>query len=1411
MFLRSQCDRQLYLSLFSVNAPALQAAGIPVPLKSRPGVQLITTSGREFEIEQFDELHRAIPDHVICNERYAPINMNTALTQAASKTSSFILQPAFEPESFRDVALSNLGLTVAEIQLIPRLAGLRPDVLFTFTRSALEFEILPNGRKRILQDDDQRIGISVVDLKNVTEANASYSAEVCLYAFFLSNWLAGSELRHRFFVSDKIYLWKHVEMPSFKRAISLREGSTSARRIAALLEDLQEGLVDSTIFMPSVRKFFKDDLPRVIKSGDTNGWSALPYHVNQKCGACDWLGIRSWLSPDDQAFFNAAPDNYCYPNAEATSHHSTMPNISRGAAHTLVQGGHQSVVQLVDIPSTDVILRRHTLLKRERSQIGSRARAIQAGELSIDQTIKISALAGSSHLNCEFEIIVNFDSGTGLLTGIAVRGMLFSPFGQTMTDRDGNEVSTQRLGEEAFVVERDFSGTEWVALRNFIATLSSWIIRAQQVYSDKNWGTCKTQICFWESRQYEELCNAFGRHLPAILALPERQSRAMAWLFPSEELLERDEQIAPGIVFISDIVEGVTRLPVKFTQTLLGVAEVYHHPNMQPRRVDPYYREPLGNAIPRERIFEIWKSTTNTVRMYGQEEPISKAIAKYGEILRAHAWALASISARLRADFVRRLEGKAPGVNLSIAQGPRSLAYDSKLWLQWDQVETSTSETSKKGELVSRVDHLEAAYKAIVLARLIERVADNTYRFEVNDESTEAKIDAGQGYLVLGYVDNPGYPLLTPHKLGIVAGGDVDARSLYTPLHKIIEVRLLEFNRTDRTAVVEIRPTWGGTAAVFSELMSHNFIPLDRPIYIMEGIAYNDVKTTREILGAIGNPAIAAPDARALRAMGMSLRANPTGTDPITTAARILWQADQLSIELVRDEHESEAILTFAEQSDVSLNDSQKQTIKNCVSNRLSLIWGPPGTGKTKTLSALLAGIVHEGQTTNRSRKILVTGPNYRAVEVLADRLAHALSQDSSLRADMYWAYSKSREVRPLVAEYPDHLNAVPLRLESGTAEVMEMVDSLNNPNVVTIIATTAHNGRRLAEIIHGRGSNPIQEIFDLVVIDESSQVPMSLALRPLSVLTTQGQLIVAGDHLQMPPISSLDAPVGAEYLVGSIQTYFIQRFDIEKQELLVNYRSNQDLVNYAKTLGYPQDLIAANTNLSLQLIADIDDIVSELPEDLPTSDIYKALLQPERHVTTLIHDDIISSQANEVEAKLVAGLAYCLRHAASVDLSHGVETQARPYSDEEFFKVGLGVVTPHKAQKALVIRELRKLFPAVDPDVIAECVDTVERFQGGERHSIIVSFGVGDVDIIQGEEVFLLQMERTNVAVSRAMAKCIVIMPVALAYHLPSDAKTAKTARAIKSYIEEFCEQRNSYNIILEGGEVRACEVRWH
>jgi len=135
MYLRTLCDRELYLSLFSNNPAQLSAAGIPVPLKTRPGVQLITASGREFEYEQFDVLIAALPKNVIHNNNgRANVDIATALSGLSNPT--LILPPELEPEDFRAFALPNLGITKANLAFIPPLSGLRPDIILADQRPA---------------------------------------------------------------------------------------------------------------------------------------------------------------------------------------------------------------------------------------------------------------------------------------------------------------------------------------------------------------------------------------------------------------------------------------------------------------------------------------------------------------------------------------------------------------------------------------------------------------------------------------------------------------------------------------------------------------------------------------------------------------------------------------------------------------------------------------------------------------------------------------------------------------------------------------------------------------------------------------------------------------------------------------------------------------------------------------------------------------------------------------------------------------------------------------------------------------------------------------------------------------------------------------------------------------------------
>lgn len=1405
MYLRTLCDKELYLSLFSNNPETLAKAGIPIPLKSRPGVQLITASGREFEYDQFDQLIANLPNNVFhkSNGR-ANIDLPGALQKVSAP--SFILQPQIEPQEFRDFFLNNLGCDLESAKLVPNLSGLRPDVILAVERTEGEMEVLPNGSRARLPTDDKRIALRVIDIKNITEANASYAAEVCLYALFLSNWLrsTGKDFQEKYFVSDRIYLWKHVEMPRLAKVMSLKEGGDHHNRFNALLEDLADGSVNYLVYMPSVRKFFNEDLPRVISLGDSEGWDKVEYHVNSKCGSCDWLGIRSWLTDTDAKIFDANPTHYCAKAALACDHLSQLAALSKGATKVLSNSGKGTLSEIVGIEPESKILSGHSLLKKDRKQIGPRAQSICDEETSVDTSAKIGGLA--RNLNAQYDFIVNFDSGSGLLTGIAIRGTLFSPYGMQIENQYGEKKSVVSLGEKAFIVAKDNLSAEWASLQSFIDNFAYWIESSHSTFQDQNLGKVRTQIFFWEARQYQELCNAFGRHLLKILQLPEKSQRAIAWIFPAEELVEKTDGICPNIVFIKDIINSSVRLPQKFATTLLGVAENFHHERLTPRKVDGFYLEPLGNGIPRERIFEIWKSTTGTVQMFGKTVSIVDAIEKYGAVLKAHSWALSTVTARVRMELRECLTGKAPELSMTIPTGLTQVAYDSKLWDRWSRVSAAVDRAEGQQSLVTRAEWLEASYKAIVLKTLIQDLGDHRYEFEVSDDSTEAKLEEGDAYCTIGIVDWAGFPLETGNSLSLSVDEE-NQNSLYSPMHSVIACKIEKFDRVNRSIIVEFRPRWYGVEAIFNQVMASSALPIGKgEMFLLDGMPYDDSKTTTKILRDIGNPIGAVVSKEALIAMWQNAaKKMKPGQMANTPVSDILWDAKRTSQEVVRSEADVQNLTNFATNANEhKLNDSQISAVSSCVSKKLSIVWGPPGTGKTDTLVALLHSVVRR----NTAQKILISGPNYRTVEELSSRLAGNLNMDSDSRSDFYCLYSKTREPKP-VPDTDEHLNLIAISL--GDADSVEnMIESLNDPSRNTIISTTAHIVDKLVAEMFGRSESSVQEIFDLVVLDECSQIPLTLSLRPLATVRQTGQVIIAGDHLQMPPIQSLEPPKGAEYLVDSIQKYLITRFEIEQNELLVNYRSNSDLVDYAKTLGYPEGLSAHYPEKKLQILSPTNADNTDLKCNIPETEAYMELLDPEKKVCALIHDDPVSSQANEIEAGIVAGLALTIKRHAANQLSGSEIGSKTHYTDSEFFQRGLGIVTPHKAQKALVVRKLISLFPHADPKDIFESVDTVERFQGGERDTIIVTFGVGDTEIIEGEEKFLLQLERTNVAVSRARAKCIILMPKSLAYHLPSDEAAAETSVAIKSYLEEFCSNRKKILLSSKGKSYNA-EIRWH
>ena len=228
----------------------------------------------------------------------------------------------------------------------------------------------------------------------------------------------------------------------------------------------------------------------------------------------------------------------------------------------------------------------------------------------------------------------------------------------------------------------------------------------------------------------------------------------------------------------------------------------------------------------------------------------------------------------------------------------------------------------------------------------------------------------------------------------------------------------------------------------------------------------------------------------------------------------------------------------------------------------------------------------------------------------------------------------------------------------------------------------------------------------------------------------------------------------------------------------------------------------------------------------LPFSADLADIARPDRPVVCLTYPEGVSGQWNQFEADSVAALVwwYSTRLADGLDGRTDRDGQPIPPATalvrpEQMWKSVVGVVTPHRAQRARVIDRLAGVFvtPDADPATstwITDAVDTVERFQGQERDIIIASYAVGDPDTVAEEAEFLHDLNRFNVLATRAKAKLIVIASRELVSHISGDLQVIRSSELLKDFVDTFCASSRPARldwIDLDRSRPVEVELRWH
>ncbi|MFC4236463.1 DEAD/DEAH box helicase [Thalassospira xianhensis] len=1015
-----------------------------------------------------------------------------------------------------------------------------------------------------------------------------------------------------------------------------------------------------------------------------------------------------------------------------------------------------------------------------------------------------------------------------------------------------------------FIVERDTLGTELKSFTAFLEHIDS-IIRDPRVQgTDWSGGQPSSyQIYLWDSPTYEHLRRVVGRHLPELIAREDLEH--LYNIFPANQQM-RGEQLASKhspFTIVKRVVEASVSAPIPHFYSLLNVARQFNtfadqSVAREMLKASPLFDDPLSDHIPSERAHEIWKQTSNWEIRYVQLEAT----------IRKHLFALSQITERLERDMRHVLAGAAPSVpdlvgridqkdrqrqlfeqseceepELLLPGGQGNMSSDGALWLNFTSLGISMSSFEVDDVRSMTVSEREARGKS---ARLAYRLTDGDAERALARMGLEATI--GRRVYQMEYSSREVSARKSEIDWAIAPGAaagflDRGVKSWFETHHHEIPKVLTKFrtagawrmqdltsvsiaglDRTRGLVVLDAHAVTGDECAL--DILEQtgacelsNEVVLD-PVHVDMFLNKLD-----RALGFIGNPQIARQYPIAQRLLEGRQPPLNFPTDDCKPVAELLWKAKAMER---RGTTNARHLLSMLADRGITLNSAQREAFINAVERRVHLIWGPPGTGKSHTIGAIILGYVLETIRRGSRLRILVTAATWTAIDnILADipKRINLVTKEQDVMISRLRSPSSrppsdecARFDMPLNRHDPSHaVRQLKERLTQWTASAAD----LSNLEL-TVTGATAH---QVSNLMGFCGKASERGLFDLIIIDEGSQMDVPTAAVSLASLARNGTVLCAGDWLQLAPIQTAPSPEGLEAMLGSIYEFLMRVHGIEQTLLNVNHRSNADIVGFFRQAGYEQ-LSSHSPEMRIRMQGELPrDVPGWWPEEqLPWSSNWADILDPATSLVSIVHEDDRSNQSSLFEAQCIASMVLLLSRHLKVGLSGRMGHDGRPvtpeadrnYSEctERFWKEAIGIVTPHRAQQGLVIAEIQKHFDDRFHDMIREAVDTVERFQGQERDIMICSFAMADPDAIADEEEFLYSLNRFNVMASRARAKFIAIMSSPLVEHLGREVKVLEQSRLLKLFAETPMENRRDIKLPWrdhDGVHMSTASFRWH
>ncbi|NLZ76616.1 MAG: AAA family ATPase [Spirochaetales bacterium] len=1159
--------------------------------------------------------------------------------------------------------------------------------------------------------------VSIIDIRLAENPSLAHRMELSLQALALRRVLEANDLAGRYSVSEHGYIWPGSHEPD--RFASLIKNYQSAAD--PIGEALTETLVPvrTETYSRHVLDLLTCRLPSVLKAGFENS----RWHLGTRCLGCDFFPI-------------------CLGEARKTDDLSRIPFLSRSQADVLRNNGIKRVSRLSELEKRDdsalsEIFRSDYRLQIDEKRIRARIKAFASdAPVPVAQGRTVSMPARDDLRIC---LTTGCDPSTGISIGFGCSMDSWEPSVYLVESSEGMSLASER---SAYLL--------------FATTLARWVKQTN--------GVGEIRFYVWDDKTLAHLRRVVRRYYDDSAL--DKKANPLNLLFPPEGILDEPHVLEyQPVTVVAKELESLVGLPLDVSYSLYESANCYARVNHDLTfGMGMGFAKPYSEEIPFEWAIELWdpKRYAMVASRMGfvqerrtKEELLDRIEGAFTEQLNALRYLVYAMQKAHQEQLRAGREIERRDVKHMETTSPLGEL------LKFERLNIAAQAAENRRIRSMGVDERETRFHSIRGLR-IQTPADaasvlKDYRedhpeidtgefhvFDCSPDSTESRIKEGEFTLVLTNeegrldLDAPWYRhfgLDFEAGAALLSGYDKSLKGYENAnLGKFLQVELIRLGNKDGIPHVIVRFP---KAEILDLVLREGIITFYKPLVIdpifidFTGDRMEDILRTIE-------------------------------SDPSSTAYRFLLEPKMLESPVKPAEPESvykhvDSYLTH------SFNENQKEFFLRTFEQRISMLWGPPGTGKTTVLAGTIFGWVESFRKAEKPLHVCIGAVTYTAIETLLDALVELRRARMEIHPDepidilRLRSPAAKESVNPLITDITD---------------VSQVAGRLEDPaNRVVIVGST---WQQIGKLAVGDGG-----AFDLLVLDEASQIPVAAAAAYFLHLKEDGHLALAGDDHQLGPIRGYRVEDTKRGLFDCIYTYMKDTHGIDPFLLEMNYRTNREISAWPSSRFYEEKFDAHDPKRRLKFKQPIREKPADWPKNLPWSDEYLKLLDPDDPVVVITYDHPGYTLSNAFEAEVVAALTVLYKRQ--------LEVQDDPVDLKRFWEDQLGIVTPHRAQMAAIRNTLfdEALFPRKPEPV----VDTVERFQGRERDCIISSYVVSDKDFVRSEEEFILDHRRFNVTLTRARKKFIMLVSSAIVRHLSEKSALSEEAAHLQLFVEEYCD----------------------